>query len=117
MSGGKVVADPDKVLAILDAVQASLNELRQLFADGFTTGAVPYTPSVNIHSLNWMKKGKQPAAPGDKWAWAFAYDVDGNPVDAGLIDALKRYGKVRVGGYEVSLGGRDGKLLNRRLVE
>jgi len=115
VSDGKVVLDADQYLKLLDSLQKTLDELRSIGAKGFTSRGVP--ADIEISAINWMRKEKQPAAPGDKWAWAFAYDRDGNPVNAKLIDALKRYEKVRVGDYEISLGGRDGRLLNRRLAK
>ena len=117
MSGGKVVLDPDQYLKLLDTLQKPLDALRTLGAEGFTSGGGP--ADVDIDGINWMKKGRKPAAPTDNWAWAFAYDRDGKvlPETRELVELLRKSKKVRVGDYEITLGGRDGNLLNRRLVK
>jgi len=117
MSGGKVVIDPDQLITQLDSIQAHIDQLRKLCSEGFTTRPVP--ADINLDAIKWMKRGKQPAAPGDKWAWAFAYSRDGGvlPETRRLVEAIKRHGKVEVEGFEITLGGRDGKLLNRRKIE
>jgi len=117
VSAGKVVLDPDQLLTHLDSIQEHLNHLRQLCSEGFTTRPIP--TDIDITAIKWMKKGKQPAGPGDKWAWAFAYDRNGHilPETRQLVEAINRYGKVEVDGFEITLGGRDGKLLNRRKIE
>lgn len=58
------------------------------------------------------------AEPNDGWAWGFGYTQDGGilPENLKLMQALDRYGKVRVGQYEISLGGRDKRLLNRKKI-
>lgn len=76
---------------------------------------------LDISGIEWKRSNQQgggPADPSDGWAWAFAYTKDGGirRETVQLVQALDQYGTVRVGGYEITLGGREGKLLNRKKV-
>jgi len=111
--------------------------LRNLGKEGYKfdsmTTKPPSTPStekeeqeameldIDISGIDWKlskKAGGGPAGPQDGWAWAFGYTKDGGirRETMQLIQALEQYGTVRVGNYKISLGGRDGTLLNRRKV-
>jgi len=107
--------DADQILKRLDALDEAVKSLREALSAGLTPNHVPV--DFDIGFIRWMKRDREPAAPGATWAWAFGFDRNGNPVDPALIDALKRRGKIRVGPYEVTLGGHDRRLLNRRKIE
>jgi hypothetical protein len=75
--------------------------------------------SMDITGIMWKRSNKQgggAAGPRDEWAWAFAYTQDGDiRIEAAqLVAALKQYGKALIDGFEISLAGRNGKLLNRK---
>ena len=141
MTGAKstVTLDGEWLLARIQQIEYILDEIRARAADGafvkpeadssFITdnrgraqsrGARPRrAPSINVMDIPWLKKGSEPASPYDPWAWAFAYDFDGDvfPETEELLEAIKRDGKVQVDGYEISLGGRDKNLLNRKKLK
>lgn len=73
---------------------------------------------LDIDGVEWLTKDKQPAGPNTPWAWAFSTTKDGGlrRETLQLVQALEQYGKVRIGKYEISLGGRDGNLLNRKIA-
>lgn len=73
---------------------------------------------INLSDLKWKTRGSTLAKNEDDWAWAFAYTRDGavRPEARRLIEAVKRHGSVRVGCFEIKLGGRDGRLLNRTKI-
>lgn len=55
----------------------------------------------------------------DGWAWAFSQTRNGGILREALqlVQALEQYGAVKVGKYVITLSGRDGNLLNRKLVK
>ncbi len=74
---------------------------------------------LDISGIEWKRSNKAgggPAGPGDGWAWAFAYTQDGGVRNEAmqLVTALQQYGKVIAGGFEISLSGRDKRLLSRK---
>ncbi len=76
---------------------------------------------VNIWGVEWKLSNRQGggrASPEAGWAWGFGYDQDGVflPEAERLIELIQRYGKIRVGQYEITLGGRDKRLLNRKKI-
>ena len=141
MSGAKstVTLDGEWLLARIQQLEYILDEIRAKAADGafvkpaegspfvtdnrsrtqYSVAKSKQAPSINVMDIPWLKKGSEPASPYDPWAWAFAYDFDGNvfPETEELLEAIKRDGKVRVDGYEISLGGRDKNLLNRKKLK
>jgi len=69
--------------------------------------------SIDVSGINWQRSnraGGGPAGTREGWAWSFAYTKDGGirREIMQLVQALEQYGKVRVGKYEITLGGRDG---------
>ena len=119
MTGAKstVTLDGDWLLARIQQLEYILDEIRAKAADG--AFAKPGAPEVDLRGITWKLKDSELAGPNDPWAWAFAYDQDGSvlPEASALLEAIKRDGKVLVGGYEISLGGRDKNLLNRKRVK
>lgn len=134
-----VTMDGEWLLAQIQQLEYILDEIRSVAAGGafvkpeednsfitdnrgrvFGRGAPPrQAPSVNVLDIPWLKKGSEPASPGDPWAWAFAFDMDGQvlPETEELLEALERDGKVQIDGYEISLGGHDKNLLNRKKLK
>jgi len=74
---------------------------------------------INIHVIEWMKKGMQPASADDSWAWAFTTDQEGllRSETRLLVQEIERYKVVEIDGYEITLGGRDKNLLNRKKIK
>ena len=77
---------------------------------------------LDISEIEWKKSNKDGgrlATPEDGWAWAFAYTKDGGVLreTMQLLQAIEQYGTVSVGQYEITLGGRDKGLLNRKKQE
>ena len=76
----------------------------------------PASPAgINIRAIEWKTKDGGPASEDEAWAWAHGYGRDGFLLDETrqLVDEIKRTGKVEVEGYEITLSGRDKKLLSR----
>lgn len=136
--GGRVTFDAEEYLVLLDELADLEKRLRSLGQKGFnTSGQTPRPPSpakkkrdeseamrldLDISGIEWKRSNKAgggAAGPGDGWAWAFSETQDGGIIReaAQLVAALEQYGRVIVDGFEISLGGRDGNLLNRKKVK
>lgn len=76
-------------------------------------------PDFNLDVINWRTREGQPATAEDGWAWAFAYTKEGQHMaeTRELVEAIKRHVSVKTGGFEIKLGGRDGKLLNPKRIK
>ena len=106
--------DGEKLLRCIEAIEAQLNQIRHMAGQGT---ASPFNlTGIDLTKIDWLKKGSEPASAGDSWAWAFAYEQDGTykPESKALVQAIEQYGKVEMDGYVMTLGGRDGNLLNRK---
>lgn len=135
--GGTVTLDADEFLNILDELANLEKRLRALGREGYKIDGVtpePKSPAsreekeqdampleIDISGIDWRRSNKAgggAAGPGDGWAWAFALTKDGGirRESAQLLSALEQYGKVLVDGFEITLAGRDGNLLNRKKV-
>lgn len=127
--GGQVVVDADELLERINKVRGSFDELSSFLAKCMTTK--PLIPAsrekdekdameldIDISGIEWLTKDRQPAGPNAPWCWAFSTTQDGGirRETLQLVQALEQYGKVRIGKYELSLGGRDGNLLNRKTI-
>lgn len=118
-----VTIDAEWLLARLEALEATIAQIRTEAAQGvFAREGARRTTSatgINIRLLDWKLKGSEPATEQSSWAWAFAYDQEGFILDAArqLVQEIERYGKVEVNGYEITLGGRDKRLLNRKKLK
>lgn len=128
MGGGSVTGDAEEFLALMDELAAIEKRLRAFGSKGFSGKATVPRPAkkneseammleLDISGIPWKTKDKQPAGPDTPWCWAFAETKDGGVIreTMQLLQACEQYGTVRVGKYEISLGGRDGNLLNRRV--
>lgn len=115
-TGRTVTVDAEWLLARLEALEATIAQIRQEAAQGVHRTASP--SGINLHLLEWKTKDSQPASEDAPWAWAFAYDQDGVLMDAArqLMQEIERYGKVEVSGYELTLSGRDKNLLSRKKI-
>lgn len=131
--GGTVTFDADEYLELLDELTDLEKRLRNLGKDGYNfKGSTTKPPSparrekaeseameiqLDISGIDWQTKDKQPAGPNTPWCWAHAHMQDGGirRETVQLVAAVEQYGTVRVGKYEITLGGRDGTLLNRRV--
>jgi len=81
----------------------------------------PMEVNIDISRINWKKSkraGGGTASEYDSWAWAFAYDRQGNllPESKDLFEATQHYGSVRIGDFVVTLGGDKKNLLNRKKI-
>ena len=65
------------------------------------------------------KEWKGHATDSAGWALVFAYTQNRgiHKKTALLVMALEQYGMVLVNGFEISLAGRDGNLLNRKKLD
>jgi hypothetical protein len=130
--GGTVTFDAEEYLELLDEFVDLEKRLRSLGSQGFSSVKTTRpankpkeydTPAMVVHidirGVEWKTKDRQPAEPSDGWAWAFGYNKDGTirRETNQLVQAVLQYGTVRIGQYEINLGGRDGNLLNRRKVK
>lgn len=111
-----VTIDGELFLNRIEAIERAINDIRRAAAQGIGQPGSP--AGINLHLLDWKIKDSKPASEADPWAWAFAYTRDGDLLDAArqLVQEIQRYGKVEVSGYEVTLGGRDKRLLNRNKI-
>lgn len=134
--GGRVTLDADEFLNILDELANLEKRLRNLGREGYKIDNITTRPSspasqekkdeseamqlsIDISGIDWRRSNKAgggAADLGDGWAWAFAFTKDGGirREAAQLVAALEQYGKVLVDGFEITLAGRDGNLLNRK---
>ena len=106
--------DGEKLLRSIEAIEEQLNEIRRMSAMG--SAPAPSVQGIDLTRIDWMGKGSVPASTGDPWAWAFAYEQDGSYKDESkaLVQRIEQYGKVEMDGYEMTLSGRDNRLLNRK---
>jgi len=134
--GGTVTVDAEEYLKLLDELTDMEKRLRALGSQGFRGApgdrrdprpasnpnekAEPaMVVDLDISGIHWKTKDSQPAGLDVPWCWAFSETKDGGVIreTMQLLQALDQYGKVRIGEYEISLGGRDGNLLNRRRLK
>lgn len=138
VDSGTINIDADRYLELLDKLQGLEAELRKLGHTGFNASGTTTPPprqsrkdskdeslamslDLDISGIEWKRSNKQgggAAEPNDGWAWAFAYTQDGGirREAAQLVAALEQYGKIIIDGFEITLAGRNGNLLNRKKV-
>jgi len=104
----------EKLLRSIEAIEEQLNEIRRMSAMG--SAPAPSVQGIDLTMIAWQKKLGEPASLGDPWAWAFAYNLDDTyrPESKTLVQAIEQTGKVVIDGYEMTLSGRDNRLLNRK---
>ena len=109
-----LIFDGESLLKCIEAIEEQLNEIRRMSAMG--SAPAPSVQGIDLTRIDWMGKGSVPASTGDPWAWAFAYEQDGSDKDESkaLVQRIEQYGKVEMDGYEMTLSGRDNRLLNRK---
>lgn len=109
-----VEVDGEFMLNRLEAIERSCSDIRKAIAQGVFQPASP--AGINTRAIDWRTKGNEAARDDDPWSWAFGYTETGQLRDETrqLIAEIERYGKVEVNGYEITLGGRDKRLLNRK---
>lgn len=115
------------ILALVDEIEALAQKLRNLGLQGFSLRGEKQTKAkgdaieldLDVSGIQFYQKNKQPAGPGAKWGWTWAYEREGDYHDESkaLVQALEQYGEVRVGNKMFTLGGRDGRLLNFKKVD
>jgi len=137
--GGTVTLDAEEYLQLLDEMAKLEKRLRALGRGGYKSDKVTTRPSrpasrekkeepdameldIDISGIEWRlsnRDGGGPAGPEAGWCWAFSTTQDGGVrrETLQLLQAVEMYGKVRIGQYEISLGGRDGTLFNRTKVK
>ena len=137
--GGKMELDAEEYLALIDDYDTLGKRLRALGLKGFDASVTTTRPQsqvsrdkkeeiesmfldIDISGIDWKRSNRDgggPAEPGDGWNWAFGFTKDGGirRETMELVQAIERYGPVRVGDYEISLSGRDGSLLNRKRLK
>jgi len=106
--------DGERLLMHIEIIEAELNHIRREAA--MSRAPAPSVQGIDLTKIKWKGKGSVPASVGDPWAWAFAYDQGGGYVDESetLVKAIEQYGEVVMDGYEMTLSGRDNRLLNRK---
>lgn len=109
--------DGEKLLRCIKRIESELNVIRADAALG--VAEAPSVQGIDLTKIDWKDKYSEPASAGDPWAWAFGYDQDGTyrPESKALVQAIEQYGKMVIDGFEMTLSGRDGKLLNRKKVK
>jgi len=109
--------DGEWLLKRIETIESELNAIRRE-AD---MGAAPASEvtDIDLTKIEWKLRGSEPADPGDPWAWAFAYDQNGDILDEtqALVGVLKRDGKALIDGYELTLSGKDKTLLSRKKLK
>ena len=115
--------DPKVIDALVGALEKHYpsfhNSILQEVARTLRIEPSPIEPDINLDGINWKTKEGKPATAEDGWAWAFAYTHEGEqmPETKELVEAIIKHGSVKTGGFEVKLGGRDGRLLNRKRIK
>jgi len=109
--------DGEKLLRCIEAIEAQLNEIRRMSA--MTAAPAPRVQGIDLTKIEWRGKGSEPVTAGAEWAWAFGYNQDGTykPESKTLVQHIEQYEKVEMDGYEMTLSGRDKRLLNRKKVK
>ncbi|GAH84336.1 unnamed protein product, partial [marine sediment metagenome] len=112
-----VTVDAEWLITRLDAVDRAMADIRKAAAEGVHRTASP--SGININLLDWKNKYNDPARDDDAWAWAFSRNYEGGllPAAEQLVQEIERYGKVEIDGYELTLGGKDKTLLNRKKLK
>lgn len=112
----RVTVDGELLLNRLEAAERAIANIRKMVLDDLPQPGSP--AGININLIEWKTKGNEPAREDDSWAWAFSRTHDGVIRDETrqLVGEIERYGKVEVGGYVITLGGRDKRLLSRNKV-
>ena len=109
--------DGERLLRCIETIEKQLNEIRRMSAMG---AAPPSSPQgVDLTKIDWRDRNNDEVGTGEPWAWAFAYDVDGDYWDESrsLVQAIERDGEVVMDGYVMTLSGRDNRLLNRKKLK
>ena len=112
-----VEVDGEFFLNRVEAIERCCADLRKAVAQGVFQPTSP--AGINVRAIDWRTKENQPAGEEDPWAWAFAYHRGGPVLDETrqILQEIERTGKVEVSGYEITIGGRDKKLLNRKKLD
>jgi hypothetical protein len=81
---------------------------------------IPVDDPYGNNKITWYVgpfANKRLAKAEDGFAWTFGYDTNENPNPEAkeLLEEIQKYGKVEALGYEFTLGGRDNRLINRRI--
>jgi len=109
--------DGERLLRCIETIEKQLNEIRRMSAMG---AAPPSSPQgVDLTKIDWRDRNNDEVGTGEPWAWAFGYNQDGtyNPESETLVKAIERDGEVVMDGYEMTLSGRDNRLLNRKKLK
>ena len=127
--------DADEYLRLLDELIDLETRLRSVGLAGFNSEKPTQRPKpsmrdpsdeseairldIDISGIEWKlsnRDGGGPAGPDAGWCWAFSTTRDGDVLGEviQLLQAIEQYGRVRIGQYEITLGGRDKRLLNRK---
>jgi len=106
--------DGEKLLVHIELIERELRAIRKAAALGMT--ATPSVQGIALTRIDWRDKYSEEASADDPWAWAFAYNQDNSyrPESKDLVQRIEQYGKVEMDGYEMTLTGRDKRLLNRK---
>lgn len=132
---GTITLDADEYLRLLDELIDLETRLRSVGLAGFNSEKPTQRPKpsmrgpsdeseamrldIDISGIQWRlsnRDGGGPAGPDAGWCWAFSTTRDGGILREvmQLIQAIEQYGRVRIGQYEITLSGRDKRLLNRK---
>jgi len=106
--------DGEKLLKHIEGIEYLLNVIRRMAA--MEADYTPRVQGVDLTQIEWRTRDNQAASLGDKWSWAFGYDQNGDhkPESRELVQRIEQYGRVEMDGFEMTLSGRDKRLLNRK---
>ena len=109
--------DGERLLKHLMGIEAHINEIRRMSAMG--SAPAPSAQGIDLTKIDWRDRDSVEVGPGEPWAWAFAYEQDGSYKDESkaLVQRIEQYDKVEMDGYEMTLSGRDKRLLNRKKLK
>ena len=113
----EVRLDGEKLLKHIETIEDTCMEIRSLIETEYP--GPKSAQGIDLTKIEWKGKGSVPASAGDSWAWAFGYDQDGEylPESRAIVMAIEAAGKVVIDGYEMTLSGRDKRLLSRNKVK
>jgi len=109
--------DGEWLLARIQNIEFELNEIRRRAAMG--SAPSPSVQGIDLTQIYWLDRDSEVVGLGAEWSWAFGYDQSGGykKESETLVKAIEQSGKVEIDGYEMTLSGRDKRLLNRKKLK
>ena len=109
--------DGERLLKHIKEIETALNEIRRMSAMGAAPLSSPQ--GIDLTQIDWRDRNSDEVDASEPWSWAFGYNQDGTYKDESetLVKAIERDGEVVMDGFEMTLGGRDKRLLNRKKLK